>query len=99
MYSYTPTVAIKAFGMQRLLQCVKDLSVDKLRNFTISKKNYLSAKTFGYDENSSIGWGIDTIGKAIRIPGTALVWGDEFFKTMAKYSEQADLAMQHAIAI
>jgi len=71
-------------------------SVDKLEISQYQKKT-ISSETFGYDANSSIGWGIDTIGKAIRMPGTALVWGDEFFKTMAKYSEEADLAVQHAI--
>lgn len=71
-------------------------SVDKLEISQYQKKT-IASETFGVDANSSLGWGIDTLGKAIRMPGTALVWGDEFFKTMAKYSEEADLAVQHAI--
>mgnify|MGYP003111030537 CR=1 FL=1 len=71
-------------------------SVDKLEISQYQKKT-IAAETFGLDSNSSLGFGIDVLGKAIRMPGTALVWGDEFFKTMAKYSEEADLAVQHAM--
>tara|TARA_R100001460_G_scaffold30470_1_gene60161 strand:+ start:3589 stop:6576 length:2988 start_codon:yes stop_codon:yes gene_type:complete len=71
-------------------------TTDKLEISQYQKKT-IAAETYGQDPNSSIGWGIDVLGKAIRMPGTALVWGDEFFKTMAKYSEEADLAVQHAM--
>ncbi len=70
-------------------------SVDKLEISQYQKKTITATGT--RFENSGIGYGIDVLGKAIRMPGTALVWGDEFFKTMAKYSEEADLAVQHAI--
>ena len=56
----------------------------------------ITAENFGFAADSSFGSAIDLIGKTIRLPGTALVWGDEFFKTMAKYAEESDLAVQYA---
>ena len=93
MYSYQHS-AISAFK-NASIAVRNGPDVDKLE-ISQFQKNTISAKTFGYDENSAIGYGIDTMGKLIRLPGTALVWGDEFFKTMAKTAEQADIAMQKA---
>ena len=59
-------------------------------------KATITAENFGFAADSSFGSAIDILGKTIRLPGTALVWGDEFFKTMAKYAEESDLAIQYA---
>lgn len=56
----------------------------------------ITAENFGVAADSSFGSMVDLIGKTIRLPGTALVWGDEFFKTMAKYAEESDLAIQYS---
>jgi len=93
MHSYTYSWG-KAW--QAASKAVKETpSTDKLEMANYQKKT-ISAETYGYKSNSTMGYGIDLFGKFIRMPGTALVWGDEFFKTMAKYAEESDLAIQYA---
>ena len=58
------------------------------------RKEAISSSNYGINSNSIAGKGIDTLGKVIRFPGTALVWGDEFFKTMAREAEMFELAIR-----
>tara|TARA_R110001592_G_scaffold313642_1_gene589106 strand:- start:49 stop:2991 length:2943 start_codon:yes stop_codon:yes gene_type:complete len=58
------------------------------------RKEAISSGNYGVNSNSIGGKGIDMMGKVIRFPGTALVWGDEFFKTMAREAELYELAVR-----
>lgn len=60
------------------------------------KRETISATNYGLDPNSYSGAGVDLFGKIIRLPGTALVWGDEFFKTMARSAEEGQMAAAYA---
>lgn len=70
-------------------------SVTKLETANYNRAT-ITAENFGFAADSSVGAMIDRFGKIVRMPGTALVWGDEFFKTTAKYAEESDLAIQYA---
>ena len=59
------------------------------------RKESISSASYGFNADSVSGKGIDFLGKVIRFPGTALVWGDEFFKTMAREAELAELGFRH----
>lgn len=49
------------------------------------------------DQQNAFGSAVNIFGKFIRMPGEALVFGDELFKYTAKAAEESQIAMHHAI--
>ena len=93
MYSYTYSYK-KALAAANL--AIKNPPTSTKLETAQYNRATITAENFGFAADSTFGSAIDLLGKTIRLPGTALVWGDEFFKTMAKYAEESDLAIQYA---
>lgn len=93
MYSYT-------YSFRKALQAANVAIKNPPTSTKLETAQYnratITAENFGFAADSTFGSAIDLIGKTVRLPGTALVWGDEFFKTMAKYAEESDLAIQYS---
>ena len=54
-------------------------------------QDYISSRYLNLNPDKMAGRGIDMLGKGIRFPGSALVWGDEFFKTIAREAEKGEM--------
>lgn len=54
-------------------------------------QDYISSRYLNLNPDKYFGKGIDMLGKGIRFPGSALIWGDEFFKTIAREAEKAEM--------
>lgn len=54
-------------------------------------QDYISSRYLNLNPDKMAGRGIDMLGKAIRFPGSALVWGDELFKTIAREAEKGEM--------
>tara|TARA_X000001388_G_scaffold47965_1_gene34362 strand:+ start:3100 stop:6267 length:3168 start_codon:yes stop_codon:yes gene_type:complete len=54
-------------------------------------QDYISSRYLNLNPDKYFGKGIDMAGKAIRFPGSALIWGDEFFKTVAREAEKSEM--------
>lgn len=69
-------------------------SVRRLPTPTVSAKAKeipqaaITAKAFGLDPQSTLGWAVDMLGEIVRIPGTTIRAEDEFFKVIAKRAVQ-----------
>lgn len=70
-------------------------ATDPLTKIESAQRQAISAKNL--NASGVVGQGIDFLGNAIRIPGRALMAGDEFFKSVARRMELQSLAYRQAI--
>lgn len=68
---------------------------DPLTKIESAQREAISSKNL--NASGVVGQGIDFLGNAIRIPGRALMAGDEFFKAVARRMELQSLAYRQAI--
>ena len=92
-YSYRYSVGKAWKAANASIKTIPDAT--KLETATY-KRETISAANWGKDPKSYGGAGIDLLGKVIRMPGTALIWGDEFFKTIARSAEEGQMAAAYA---